>query len=231
MQINAKDIHKTKYPEDDKGDTASNNKARANSQAQKADGENNDNCLSQCRYEIADRFLDHLWLVRNLIISSPTGKSCLILLIKSDRLSPSVNILPPDSIDTAMPIAGSPLKNIFGSAGSTYLRSTVAISPSRKVCPLTNRQAANRFYVIKHSRDAQIHIIGLRLDHPGRRDFILGFYCTSNCLCTDAQLCQLAVFYLNINFSGCSPTSSTFFTLSTPSSSRLISSARARSSS
>ena len=45
-------------------------------------------------------------------------------------------MLPPSSIETAMPIAGSPLKYIFDSAGSTNRRSILAISASLNILPL-----------------------------------------------------------------------------------------------
>ena len=68
-------------------------------------------------------------------ISRPRGSSFCAAAISCLRSVPSRRILPPSSIETAMPIDGSPSKNIFGSAGSTLVRRTVAMSPRRKMRP------------------------------------------------------------------------------------------------
>ncbi len=67
----------------------------------------------------------------------PAGSSCCSRANSCCSASPSIRMSPPLFIDTARPMAGSPMKRIRGAGGSLKPRCTSATSPMRNVRPAT----------------------------------------------------------------------------------------------
>ncbi len=63
----------------------------------------------------------------------PVGRVCCRRANSVSSDLPSLRMSPPARIDTASPIASSPMKRMRGAGGSEKPRVTVAISPRRKV--------------------------------------------------------------------------------------------------
>lgn len=85
---------------------------------------------------------------RTWLISNPTGRLPRISAIFLFRFSPRRRLLPPSVMEMAMPMAGLPLKYIFGSAGSAYPRSTRAMSPRRRTRPLPLTGRDSMFWIV-----------------------------------------------------------------------------------